>query len=150
MVDRKGWLIGGAAVLVLAVSAGVHFWRVQRPPAPSAARLPPSARVLLQPFRKDSLKLTVGPHEELSYRVGMQAGASLVYAWSTGDPVSFEFAEQGTNRAAEAHSAFVAQSAGWYRWHWKNSNSHPVTIRFKMSGYYEPALLPPASMPYDR
>ena len=121
---------------------------MQGPPAPTAAKLPASARMLLQPFRKDSLNLTVGAQEELNYRVGMQAGATLVYAWSTGhkaETLFCEFAGQETREASEAHSAFVAQSSGWYRWRWKNPNRHPVTIHITLRGYYEPA-----SMPYDR
>lgn len=124
------------------------------PPLPSAAKLPASARTLLQPFRKDSFNLTIGAGQELSYRVGMQAGATLVYAWSTGSgdqKLSCEFAgREASGAASEAHNAFVAQSAGWYRWRWKNPSSRPVTIHVKLSGYYEPATVPEAGMPYDR
>ena len=139
---QKRWLIiPGGLVAAVAASAALHFWRVQGPPAPSAATLPASARVLLQPFRKDSLDLTVGAQEELNYRVGMQAGASLVYAWSTGhsdEKLSCEFAGKEATADSGAHRAFVAQSSGWYRWRWKNRNSRPVTIHVKLSGYYEP------------
>ncbi len=156
MVTRKQCLLGLACLLALGF-AGVHFWRVQLPPFPSAAKLPASARAMIQPFRKDSLDLTVEARQELNYRVGMQAGATLVYAWSTGaggghhgKTVSCRFADRETSDASEGHSAFVAQSTGWYRWRWRNPNSSPVTIHFKMSGYYEPASMPPLSMPYDR
>ncbi len=149
-------MVGAAALLVFAIWMGVHFWRVQRPPAPSAARLPASVRALLLPFRKDSLDLTVGARQELNYRVGMQAGATLIYAWSTapgggagGEALVCEFAGRQI-QASEAHSGFVAQSAGWYRWRWKNQNSRPVTIHLKLSGAYEPESVPPVSMPYDR
>lgn len=129
---------------------GLYFWaRVLRPPAPSAAKLPASARILLQPFRKDSLDLIVASQAELNYQVGMQAGATLVYAWSAapkGETVLCEFAGHQASSASEAHSAFVAQSSGWYRWRWKNRNSHPVTIHLKLSGYYEPATLPPPGL----
>ncbi len=147
-MPRKGWLIGLPALLVLAALAGVHFWKVQLPPAPSAAKLPASARILLQPFRKDSLDLTVGAQRQLNYRVGMQAGATLVYAWSTehkGETLSCEFAGKETSAAAQGHSAFVAQSSGWYQWRWKNPSGSPITIHLKLSGYYEPATIP-----YDR
>jgi hypothetical protein len=146
-VSRKRWL-AGLGVLVAIALAGLHFWRVQRPPAPSAAKLPASARQLLLPFRKDSLDLTVRAHEELNYRVGMQAGATLVYAWSTGlggDVLSAQFPGQKTSRAGEGHGAFEAQSSGWYHWRWKNESGNPITIHLKLSGYYEAA-----SMPYDR
>jgi hypothetical protein len=129
-------------------------WRVQRPPSPSAARLPSSARILLAPFHKDTLDLTVAAQGELNYRVGMQAGATLVYAWSTARPshkLLCEFAGRpASGDASEGHSAFVAQSSGWYRWRWKNQNSHPVTIHLKLNGYYEEVTIPSASMPYHR
>jgi hypothetical protein len=135
-------------VLVAAVSVGVDFWKGQRPPAPSAARLPASARELLLPFRKDSLDLTVRAHDELNYRVGMQAGATVVYAWSTGyagEVLTSESPGQKTSRGAAAHGAFEAQSSGWYHWRWKNASADPITIHLKLSGYYEAA-----SMPYDK
>jgi len=140
--------LAGLGVFVFATFAGLHFWQVQRPPAPSAAQLPASARELLPPFHKNSLDLTVRPHEELNYRVGMQAGATLVYAWSTGrrgEMLSAEFSGQKTSRAGEGHGAFEAQSTGWYHWRWKNESGNPITIHLKLSGYYEAA-----SMPYDK
>ncbi len=104
--------------------------------------------MLLQPFRKDSLDLTVGPHDERNYRVGMQAGATLVYAWSTGrggETLSSEAPGQKASLVAEGHGAFEARSSGWYRWRWRNPSGSPITIHVKLSGYYEAA-----SMPYDR
>jgi hypothetical protein len=143
-------------VACLAGLTGLYFFGsgVRRPPAPAAAELPPSARVLLQPFRKSSVDLTVGAKEELNYRVGMQAGASLVYGWSTGhrdEKLLCEFAgREASEGASEAHNAFVAQSAGWYRWRWKNQNGRPVSIHLTLSGYYEPVSVPKVGMPYDR
>jgi hypothetical protein len=115
--------------------------------------LPANARALLLPFRKDSLDLTVPAREGLDYRVGMQAGATLVYAWATGARWSGHSGEmllcecpgQKTIRAAKAHGAFLAQSSGWYHWRWKNESGNPITIHVKLSGYYEAA-----SMPYDK
>jgi hypothetical protein len=149
-VTRSRWLIGVAAVLA-AASAAVYFWKVQKPPAPSAAALPASAKMRLQPFRKDGLDLQVGGHAELQYRIAMQAGATLVYSWTASrGAVSYQFADQDPGRATDAHGAFVAQSSGWYRWRWSNTAGDPVTIHLKLNGYYEPAIIPPASIPYDR
>jgi hypothetical protein len=148
-VTWSRWLIAAAGLLAVAIPAALHFWGAPKPPVPSAAKLPASARILLQPSRKDSLDLTVPAQGELNYQVGMQAGATLVYAWSAtprGETLSCEFAGQ-TSTASDAHSAFVAQSSGWYRWRWKNSNSRPVNIHLKLSGYYEPATIPAARMP---
>ena len=57
---------------------------------------------------------------------------------------------EALRRAEEAHGAFVAQSSGWYRWHWNNPTGSPITIHLKLRGYYEPAAMPPVGMPYDR
>jgi hypothetical protein len=146
-VARKEWLIiVAAAVLALAAVTSAHFWIVRRPPNPPSAALPLSARSLLQPFRKDSFDLQLAAKGELEYRVAMQAGATLVFSWTTSHGmVSCQFANQNPLTADASHSAFEAQSSGWYRWRWKNPNGSPVTIHLKLNGYYEPA-----PMPYDR
>lgn len=140
-------------VLIASVAVGLAIaFSLLRPvrklPRPPAAVLPASARMLLQPFRKDTVDISVPPQTDRSYEVGMQAGSTLVYAWSTdraADILACDFADHYPTRAAESHSAFVAQSSGWYRWHWKNVNAHPVTVHLKLRGYYEPGALP-----YDR
>jgi hypothetical protein len=146
-VTRKVWrIIIAAAVVSLAAVTGAHFWIVRRPPRPPSATLPLSARSLLQPFRKDSFDLPLAANSELEYRVAMQAGATLVFSWtSSHGMVSCQFANQNPVTADASHSAFEAQSSGWYRWRWKNPNGSPVTIHLKLNGYYEPA-----PMPYDR
>lgn len=147
VVTRVRWLIALAAVLA-AASAGLRFWKVQKPPVPSAAALPASARMRLQPsdlqpFRKDGVDLTLDPHGELQYRIAMQAGATLVYSWTASrGTVSYQFADQNPGRGAAAHGAFVAQSSGWYRWRWSNAAGDPVTIHLKLNGSYE--------LPYDK
>jgi len=76
----------------------------------------------------------------------MQAGTTLVYAWSTGprgETLACQFAGRESRGVSAAHSALVAQSSGWYRWHWSNQNSRPVTIHLKLSGRYEPGIVPP-------
>jgi hypothetical protein len=139
-------MIGVASLFAVAASFGAYFWMVRRPPKLAAAALPASARMLLQPFRKADLNLTLPANGELGYRVEMRAGATLIYSWtaSTGT-VSFQFADQQPGRSREAHGAFVAQSSGWYRWRWNNSSDAPIDIHLKLNGYYEPA-----SLPYDR
>jgi hypothetical protein len=153
-VPRNGSVGRLAAGLLICITALVAVYvvatRVRRPPTPAAARLPSSARMLLQPFRTDTVSLTVAAQGELNYRVGMQAGATLVYAWAAapqGQKLTCEFAGHPADGVSEAHSAFVAQSSGWYRWHWKNPNSRKVTIRLKLTGYYEPATLPSEVLP---
>jgi hypothetical protein len=151
-VTWKEWVITTAAVLALAAVTGAHFWIVGPPPRPPSATLPLRARSLLQsfrplqPLRNDSFDLPLAANGELEYRVAMQAGATLVFSWTASHGmVSCVFANQNLLTANESHSAFEAQSPGWYRWRWKNPNGTPVTIHLKLNGYYEPA-----GMPYDR
>ena len=138
MASRR-WLIAGLAAILVLAAIGLRFWRVRRPPTPPAAKLPASARVLLQPFRKDNIDLTVAPQAVGTYKVGMKEGASMLYAWSTSpaEMLDSKFADRPANIAAEEHNAFVAQSSGWYRWNWKNTSSRSVTVHLKLSGYYE-------------
>jgi hypothetical protein len=137
------WLAGLGVCLAAAAGLSFYVWgrRVGGPPKPPAARLPADARVLLQPFRKDHLDLKLDGGGEVQYRIAMQEGATLVYSWTASrGPVSCEFADQKPVPASEAHGAFVAQSSGWYRWHWRNQTDHPVSIALKLSGYYEPSV----------
>jgi hypothetical protein len=100
----------------------------------------------MPPQREDSLDLTVAAHQELDYRVGMQAGATLVYTWTSNHPgelLPCEFPGQVATRAAQGHGAFEARSTGWYHWRWRNPGDRTVTIHVKLNGSYEPA------MPYD-
>jgi hypothetical protein len=107
--------------------------------------------VLLQPFRKDDVDLTLAGGGELQYRIAMQAGATLVYSWTASHgPVSCQFANQNRVSATDGRGAFVAQSSGWYRWRWSNPSSGRVAIHLKLSGYYEPQNMPPAGMHYDK
>ena len=72
--------------------------------------------MLLAPFHGESFDLTVQAHQDLDYRVGMQAGATLVYAWSTahsGESLFCELPGQKISRGAGGHGAFEAQSSGW-------------------------------------
>jgi hypothetical protein len=102
--------------------------------------------MLLQPFRKDSLDLTLAANGEVEYRVAMQSGATLVFSWTASrGTVSCQFANQNPVNTGESHGGFVAQSSGWYRWRWRNQTGNATTIHLKLNGYYEPA-----GMPYDR
>jgi hypothetical protein len=106
--------------------------------------------MLLQPFRKDGLDLTLPANGEVAYRVAMQAGASLVYSWTASHGVSCQFANQDPVSGGAARGAFVAQSSGWYRWRWNNPTGGTVAIHLKLSGYYEPSNVSPGGLPYDR
>jgi hypothetical protein len=111
--------------------------------------LPASARILLPPPHKKTLDLTVAPHQELDYRVGMQAGATLVYAWSAGRraTLSGKFPDQAVDHSRDGHGAFEAQSSGWYHWRWNNPSGDSIVVHLILTGYYELETVPPLDTP---
>ena len=93
------------------------------------------------------------PHPELdaTLRYPVSKWISTRGSWTAGRrTVSYQFANQKPGKAGEAHGAFVAQSSGWYRWRWNNPTGDTITIHLQLGGYYEPPVVPSASMPYDR
>lgn len=107
--------------------------------------LPASARVRFPPPHKENIELKVAAHQELDFRVGMQAGATLVYAWSTGrrsDLLAGKFPDQSVGETANGHGALEAQSSGWYHWRWSNPSGDSVMIHFTLTGYYELEPMP--------
>jgi hypothetical protein len=144
-MPRNRWAGGVVAAFASAAAFCAYFWvrGVKAPPQPGAALLPASAQILLQPFRKDSIDLTVAGRGEMQYRIAMREGATLVYAWSaSGGPLRCEFANQRPDEARSNHGAFVAQSSGWYRWRWSNPGGNAAVIHLKLSGYYERPVVP--------
>jgi len=145
-VTRVRLFLGSALAAATAYGLYAGLARVGRPANPPAAALPSSAKMLLEPFRTDSVDLAIDAHGEREYRIAIEDGATLVYSWTaSGGTVSYQFADRNPGRGTEAHGAFVAQSSGWYRWHWNNPNGHQVTVHIHLRGYFQPA-----GMPYDR
>jgi hypothetical protein len=94
-----------------------------------------------------------GKGHEVEYMVRMKAGDVLVYSWEApaGADVWHEFhghtAQTVTfykKAAGAAHQgALTAPFEGIHGWYYENRTKAPVTVRLKLSGYYE--LVPPAA-----
>jgi hypothetical protein len=99
-------------------------------------------------FRRDELSLTLQPGQGSEIKAIMRAGDQLVYRWSGGGELFFDFHgepkgapadvftsyEKGT--AAAAEGAFEAPFEGTHGWYWKNKTSEPVTVKLTTSGVY--------------
>ena len=98
---------------------------------------------------------------ELEYKVRMKAGESLVYSWiaeSLPDPDLFYYDFHGESRDIAGGQQPVVEEyrqrtgdrdagvlipslSGVHGWFFQNSSERPVTVRLRLSGFYE--LVPP-------
>lgn len=130
-------------------------------PAASAT----AARSYDKPFRTDLIEVPLvakgnrAGYFELEYKVAMKAGQSFVYSWEVEGSADaqlyadlhaetpkpnvrvIEFKQED---ALKSHGAIVAPVDGDYGWYWLNKSTGPVTVRLRLSGFYE---LIPAGAP---
>lgn len=124
-----------------------------------------AARSYDKPYRSDLIEVPLvakgdrAGYFELEYKVAMKAGQSFVYSWevegAAGGPLYadlhaetpkpdvrvIEFKQED---ALKSHGSIVAPVDGVYGWYWLNKSTGPVTVRLRLSGFYE---LIPAGAP---
>lgn len=142
-----------------------RLWAPKEVQVPAAEGDQPLAREYTTPFRSDvvEIPLTSGLDDtthkyELEYKVRMQKGASLIYAWDvepTQGPEDFYYDFHGHTvvpkgqeesmtvstykQASEpkANGALVAPFDGIHGWYFQNTGVKPVKVRLKLAGFYE-------------
>ena len=136
--------------------------RVEIAPDASAAKVSSTAA---GPFLTDTLeiKLAAGGAEtsEVERKVRMEAGQTLVYAWTSDGSVYADFhgetlptpkvsvvsyrvtdPDKGSNPRA-ASGGLAAPMAGFHGWYFSNLEDRPVTIRVRIAGFYDRRPYPP-------
>jgi len=126
-----------------------------------------AARSYPTPFRSDVITIPLGVEgseqgSELEYKVHMQKGATLIYSWEVpgiADPTEFytEFhghtlesreamtvADYRKSTGTSDNGALVAPFDGIHGWYVQNQSARPVTMKLRLSGFYE---LVPAGQP---
>jgi hypothetical protein len=109
-------------------------------------------------YRTDVIDVPI--QGELEYMVRMSAGGTLVYSWEVpgvGNPESFYTEFHGHTEVApgkegahagdlmfyekaagsKASGSLIAPWQGIHGWYWQNKSGGPVTVRLRMSGFYE-------------
>jgi hypothetical protein len=105
-------------------------------------------------YRTDVIDVPI--QGELEYMVRMSANGTMVYAWEVpgvGDPELFYTEFHGHTEAApgrpgdlmfyekaagsKASGSLIAPWQGIHGWYWQNKSGAPVTVRPRMSGFYE-------------
>jgi len=105
------------------------------------------------PFRSDVIRVPLkaaadpGKGHEVEYMVRMKTGDSLVYSWETapGSDVWHEFhghTPQTVTFYKKAggtshHGSLTAPFDGIHGWYFENRTKRPVSVRLRLSGYYE-------------
>ena len=107
-------------------------------------------------YRNDLIDIPIEPFGELEYKLGMNAGDSIVYAWDALDMASPDllYAEfhGHTERIGEApgdlmfyrkasggneRGALTAPFTGIHGWYLKNDTDRPIVVRLNVAGFYE-------------
>jgi hypothetical protein len=99
---------------------------------------------------EDTIKLSIPPRSGQEYKVFIEQGGALNYAWKTdgealfydfhGEPSGdtsgyFESFEKSTQK--QASGSLVATFSGTHGWFWKNNSRVPVGITLQMRGDYQ-------------
>jgi hypothetical protein len=110
-----------------------------------------------RPFQFDSREITLAPGEGMEIKYNMRKGAGLVYSWTAGATLFYEFhgepdvkpaGKQGTDYyesydlddkkgKTESNGTFLAPSTGIHGWFWENKSDKPVTFKLVSAGYYD-------------
>jgi len=107
------------------------------------------------PLRTHEMSLALAPGKGAEIKASMEKGGRFVYEWNSGG-VLVEFDMHGEPRNAKGdeftsflkniqsadQGVFVAPFAGTHGWYWENVSKVPVTIRVKVSGFYEKLYKP--------
>lgn len=137
-------------------------------PAASAATLPggtapvpvvPTAEASVGkrevPFSAGEMSLTLQPREGAEIKAAMRQGDQFVFSWvAEGGKVDFDMHGERPNAGDEftsywqdqgqtsAHGTFVAPFDGSHGWYWLNRGDQPVTVKVKVSGFFEKLYRP--------
>ena len=107
------------------------------------------------PFRSDEMSLTLQPDEGSEIKTAMRKGEQFVFTWvADGGKVNFDMHGEQPNagekftsywkdkQQTSAQGIFVAPFDGTHGWYWRNRGDKPVTVKVKVSGFYEKLYRP--------
>lgn len=131
------------------------------PPSPVAEVAPggnpPAATVIKSelPYRSEEMSLTLQPGEGSEIKAAMRQGEQFVFTWAAeGGKVNFDMHGERPNagdqfssywkdkQQTSAQGIFVAPFDGTHGWYWRNRGDNPVTVKVKVSGFYEKLYRP--------
>jgi hypothetical protein len=117
--------------------------------APLASSEMVSSNAIVQPTRQDSISITIPARGDTEYKLQMEKGATLEYAWETnGTELFFDFHGEPAGDTtgyfesfkksidSQSNGSLTTSFEGTHGWYWKNDTPSPVTIELKVKGAY--------------
>ncbi|MEM4986641.1 transmembrane anchor protein [Collimonas sp. H4R21] len=125
-------------------------------PATAAAVAPEVTLVKSRmPFNESEMSLILQPNQGGEIKALMRQGEHFVYTWSAeGGKVTVDMHGERPNAGKEFtrywkdkqqagdQGSFVAPFDGIHGWFWRNHSDKPVTIKVKVSGFFEKLYVP--------
>lgn len=114
------------------------------------AAIEKSSEISLQTQLQDSISVTIPARDYKEYKLYLEKGATLNYAWETdGEALFFDFHgepagdtsgyfksyQENTDR--QANGTLTTPFAGTHGWYWKNDTKRPVIITLTVKGTYQ-------------
>jgi hypothetical protein len=117
--------------------------------APLASSEMVSSNAIVQPTRQDSISITIPARGDTEYKLQIEKGATLEYAWETnGTELFFDFHGEPAGDTtgyfesfkksidSQSNGSLTTSFEGTHGWYWKNDTPSPVTIELKVKGAY--------------
>ena len=108
------------------------------------------AESVISPQWKDSISITIPDGDYIEYKLYLEKGATLEYAWKTdnealffdfhGEPAgdtSGYFKSYKEDTDSQASGTLTTPFAGTHGWYWNNETELPVTITLHLNGAYQ-------------
>lgn len=102
------------------------------------------------PFNSNDMSLTLQPNEGGEIKATMRKGEQFVFNWATeGGAVNVDMHGEKLNakdkftsywkgkQLTNDQGTFIAPFDGTHGWFWRNRGDKPVTVKVKVSGFYE-------------
>lgn len=102
------------------------------------------------PNRMDTISITIPARDDTEYKLFLEKGETLEYAWRTngtvlfydfhgepeGDTTGYFESFKKSNQYQDSGS-LISSFAGTHGWYWKNNSQFPVTITLNVKGSYQ-------------
>ncbi|WP_323003981.1 hypothetical protein [Denitromonas sp.] len=109
-----------------------------------------------QPYKTQSVSVSLQPHQGAEIKAIMEARQSYVFEWEAeGGPVYVDMhgqppdADEHTftsywieESQAKASGNFIAPFKGSHGWYWENKSDQTVTIKLKVTGFFDTLYMP--------